>query len=72
MLCPETLPPAASDLVPALLANHDAVTKIYRDCRDSNKSLLQSMDEWLATARSWYCKAVAAAGLSAADCKGAK
>lgn len=68
--CPETLPPATSDLVPALLANHDAVTAIYRDCRDSNKSLLQALAEWRATALAWYCQAVAAAGLSVTDCPG--
>lgn len=55
--CP-ALPPARSDLVPDLLANHDQVVGLYHDCSARTSSLLDSIDEWGRTALSWYCSAL--------------
>lgn len=66
--CPE-LPPAASDRASDLLVNHDQVAQLYGQCRARNASLLLALDEWLDTARSWYCAAVDRAGLDASECR---
>lgn len=67
----QPLPNPADDSLPALLDNHDQVTMRYHDCSARNAALLRSLDEWRSTARSWYCAALAASGLHAADCNGA-
>lgn len=66
--CP-ALPPARSDQLPELLANHDAVAKLYADCRTANSSLQAAFAEWQATAWAWYCKAVDRLGLDASQCR---
>lgn len=66
--CP-ALPPARSSLASDLLANHDAVAALYRDCRARDASLLQAADEWLRTAWDWYCSAVDRLGLGASECR---
>ena len=50
-------------------SNHDQVTALYSECRDRGDSILQSADEWRATAWRWYCQAVTTMGISADGCK---
>lgn len=69
-LCP-ALPPARTDLVPDLLANHDAVVALYRDCSARHSSLLQSIDAWEATAWQWYCGWVKRNNLDDSACRAA-
>jgi hypothetical protein len=64
----QSFPLATDDTVGHLLANHDEVATLGRQCRDRNASLLDATDEWLATAWQWYCQAIKAADLDAAAC----
>jgi hypothetical protein len=54
----QSFPLATDDTVGHLLANHDEVATLGRQCRDRNASLLDATDEWLATAWQWYCQAI--------------
>lgn len=65
--CPD-LPPARSDRVPDLLANHDQVAGMYHDCSGRTDNLQQALDEWQLTAWRWYCNAVAQLELSTERC----
>ena len=55
--CP-SLPPAASDQALVLLANHDQVTELYRDCAGSKAKLVLAVEEFERTAAAWYCSAL--------------
>lgn len=66
--CPTELPPARSDLVPDLLANHDEAAALYHECQARANSLIDSVGEWERTALSWYCGALDRMGLADARC----
>lgn len=60
--------PLARDSGPlAFLANHDAVTDLYRQCGHRVESLLDAFQEWEKTAWTWYCDSVVQMGLKPAD-----
>lgn len=65
--CPP-LPLLIDDRALSFIANHDQTAAQYHDCSARGDSLLQSIDEWRATAWRWYCQAAVASGLRVTDC----
>lgn len=65
--CP-TLPQASEAAPIKILAAHDKEAALYYDCSSKQSRLVQAIDEWEATAWSWYCKASKAAGIKVTGC----
>ena len=65
--CPD-LPQPDNDLWATLIANHDDVTALYRECAGGKRNLVAAVREWERTAWEWYCDAAKRIGTEVQGC----